>query len=201
MRKGHPQPKKPRARKARGAVVDKVPLADRYAYELNKRSSLPGILQAALDGDREALKDVGALGSAMLARFADGEHPARSTQWREFAEWLAYVFSKIQSGESPNVAFGYEQPGSEGAHERFRTLQRTWVIGGTVAGHMAQGTVDADDCRVLSLAGHLVKPGDKMTLERACELAGKWYAVSSKMAEHSYLEFVNRDNSEFLGNT
>jgi hypothetical protein len=194
-------PKKPRAGKARGAVVEAVPLADRYAYELKKRSSLPGILQAALDGDREALKDVGALGSAMLARVADGEQPPTTAEWREFAEGLACVLSQIQSGESPNVAFGYEQPGSEGAHERFRTLQRQWVIGRTVAGHVARGTVDVEDCKTLRTAGYLVKPGDKMTLELASELAAKRYGVSRKTAEHNYLECVNRDNSELMGNS
>lgn len=125
----NPQPtKKPRAAKARALPKgDKPTLADRYAYELAKRSNWRGIGDAALAGDREAIKDLAAIGTVFMHALATSGKAEANPETAEAAFWLGSILSDIHAGRSPDDAFGFTQPKHRPAE--FATLRKQVMIG------------------------------------------------------------------------
>ena len=107
-----------------------------YEYERAKRSTLGGIANAAMGGDRAALKRFA--GSA-VAFVDDAARREPNGQIAELAEWLAYALSRIQSGEEPNAAFGWSKPakGRPSARNNMDELRKRYMIGNHMAGLLA----------------------------------------------------------------
>ncbi len=87
--------KQPRAAKARALPAsDKPSLADRYVYELDKRSSWQGIGDAALAGDREAIKDLAAMGTVFMDALATKGHATANAATADAAFWALASFAR-----------------------------------------------------------------------------------------------------------
>lgn len=132
---GNKQP--PAAKVGALPIDDKPALAERYAYELAKRSSWQGIGDAALAGDREAIKDLAAMGATFMHNLARDGTVTVNSETAAAAEWLAYIMGMIQGGDEPNAAFGYKQAANRPAE--FATLRKQVMIGRHFAMLRAEG--------------------------------------------------------------
>ena len=113
--------------KRKPLTTEPAPTANRYTYEAGKRSTWHGIGDAALAGDREALRALAAQGASWLHDLATKGTAAASPETAPAAFWLAYALSQIQAGDDPGVAFGFDQLKSRPAE--FATLRKQVMIG------------------------------------------------------------------------
>lgn len=107
--------------------ADRTPIADRYTYEAGKRSTWQGIGDAALAGDREAIKDLAAMGAAFMHALATDGAATANSDTAAAAFWLASILADIQTGTAPDAAFGYTQ--AKYRPSEFATLRKQVMIG------------------------------------------------------------------------
>ena len=121
-------PKQPRAGKARGkSPRDAAPLAERYAYEMFRRSGWERAADTALGGDRECIKDLAGIGMSWMYALSRGGTATADADTAPAAEALAYVLGMIHGGSAPDVAFGYKQAANRPAD--FEALRKQVMIG------------------------------------------------------------------------
>lgn len=117
---------------------DRVPTADRYTYEAGKRATWHGIGDAALAGDREAIKDLAAMGATFMHSLATDGTATANADTAAAAFWLASILADIQSGTAPDAAFGYTQAKHRPAE--FAALRKKVMVGRQFNLLRAEGT-------------------------------------------------------------
>lgn len=98
-------------------------LDEAFRYSAAKRSTSDGRALAALDGDRDALRQFAEAGIVCV------ESATVDPGTRDF---LLSVLAAIAAGEEPNTAFGWTQAGAvgrPGKQKSFRALRKAWLIG------------------------------------------------------------------------
>jgi len=132
-------------------------LDESFRYALEKRRSVGGIAQAALGGDRDALKSFAGSAVVFVERAAATDS---QSAFVELAEWLAYALSRIQAGDEPNEAFGWARRGKgrpAATQKDFPALMKRWVVGQHIAGLLANDLklTDAEAYRVAAKEHHV----------------------------------------------
>ncbi len=138
---------------------DASTLDEAFQYEQNKRSSLGGIAQAALAGDRSALADFAGLAQVFVER---ATALASRQDWVELSEWLVYALSRIASGEEPNAAFGWSKKGKgrPPGRQNMDEMRKHWVIGQHIAGMLQiDPTLSPAAAQRIAAEKHHVSPG------------------------------------------
>lgn len=113
--------------KRKPLATEPAPIADRHTYEAGKRSTWHGIGDAALAGDREAIKDLAAMGATFMHSLATDGAATANSDTAAAAFWLASILADIQTGTAPDAAFGYAQAKHRPAE--FAALRKQVMIG------------------------------------------------------------------------
>jgi hypothetical protein len=121
-----------------------------FQYELAKRSTNAGIAHAARAGDREYLKKFAGLAVVCIES---------ATALPEIRDVLICMLCGISSGEEPNKEFGWSRKrrGNPSARTEFDKLFSMWLIGGHVAGLIAEDPNESRAFGIVSKARHASK--------------------------------------------
>ena len=163
---------------------DRASLASRYKYRLQRRRTIEGIALEADCGDRGCIRSLAGWGMVLMERASD-----QDTDLAPAAEWLANIMARISAGESPNEAFGYEQPRVRPKLEDFYRLETHWILGSHVAalvGHITGKTYGA--------AANFVAEHWHVSAQRAAEVmlsaTADVAAISGALAKELALDVV-----------
>lgn len=144
---------------------ESVPLDDEYRYQLKKRSSwdfTTGLPSVAASGDRKAIKKCAGMAAVLVERLAP---PGELIGVKE---WLLSCLWEIETGRSPDEAFGWKR-GSGGRPREFEILFRQWLIGQHMDG--------------------LVKPNGPHTIDAAAEIVADARDCSTDTAKECLRAF------------